>query len=248
MKEGLHIVLSSEKLGEFLSIPITNTLLMSWLVMAVLIGIALVVRYRLKIIPGKLQVLFESLFDFVLDYMAETLENRKLAQRFFPLIMTLFLFILLANLFGLLPGVGSIFYNHNGQSTELLHPVHTDLNMTLALTLIVFFVIEITGIVMLGALKYGAKFVTLTSFLGFATGLIELFSELARLISFSFRLFGNMFAGKVLILVAVAFVPFILPVPLMMFEIFVALIQAAIFSLLTLFFIKVAITEAHEAH
>jgi len=76
-------------------------------------------------------------------------------------------------------------------------------------------------------------------------GIIELLSELARLVSFSFRLFGNMFAGKTLILVAMFFVPYLLPVPLMLYEVFVGFIQASIFALLTLFFIKLAIAEPH---
>ena len=81
--------------------------------------------------------------------------------------------------------------------------------------------------------------------MGFFVGIIEFFSELARLVSFSFRLFGNIFAGEVLILVVGYFVPYFLPVPLMAFEVFVGFIQAAIFALLTLFFIKIAITEPH---
>ena len=97
----------------------------------------------------------------------------------------------------------------------------------------------------LGLLKYGKKFVNVTSALGFLVGIIELFSEVARLVSYSFRLFGNMFAGKVMVLVILYFVPWILPVPIMLFEFFVGFIQAAIFALLTLFFVKIAITEAH---
>ena len=123
--------------------------------------------------------------------------------------------------------------------------MNTDLNVTLALAIISFLVIELTGIITIGFLKYFTKFVNLKSVLGFFIGIIELFSEIARLISFSFRLFGNIFAGEVLILVAIAFVPLIAPVPLMLFEVFVGFIQAAIFSLLTLFFIKIAVTEPH---
>ena len=81
--------------------------------------------------------------------------------------------------------------------------------------------------------------------MGFLVGIMELLSEVARLISFSFRLFGNIFAGEVLIMVAMAFLPGLLPVPLMVFEVFVGFIQAAVFALLTLFFVKIAVTEAH---
>jgi F-type H+-transporting ATPase subunit a len=84
--------------------------------------------------------------------------------------------------------------------------------------------------------------------LNFFVGLIELVSELSRFISFSFRLFGNVFAGEVLLSVIALFVPYGLPVPLMAFELFVGFVQAAVFAMLTLFFIKLAITEPHVVH
>ena len=200
-------------------------------------------------IPGKVQSLFETMFEFVLDYMETTLESRKLAVKFFPFIVTLFLFILTANLLEFTPGIGSIFVNvmsdGHMEHVPLLRSVNTDLNVTLALAIIAFLAIEITGVVVIGFLKYAGKFVNFKSAIGFFIGIIELVSEIARLIAFSFRLFGNIFAGEVLIVVIMAFIPIILPVPLMLFEVFVGFIQAAIFSLLTLFFIKIAITEPH---
>ena len=86
--------------------------------------------------------------------------------------------------------------------------------------------------------------------MGLVVGLLEIIGNLARLVSFSFRLFGNIFAGEVLIAVISSFLPYLLPVPLMLFETFVGLLQAAIFALLTLVFIKLAIMEPHgdEAH
>lgn len=249
MQEGIVIHLAAEKITELFGIPITNTLITSWVTMLFLIVIAVVVGKSLKIVPGKLQLLFEEMFSWVINFMEETLEDRKLAIKFFPLIMTLFLFILFGNLMGLFPGIGSItvvkeVHGHL-ENIALFHPINTDLNVTLALTIIAFLVIEISGVVILGVLKYGSKFVNFKSVIGFLVGIIELFSELARLISFSFRLFGNMFAGKTLILVVMFFVPLVLPVPLMLFEAFVGFIQAAIFALLTLFFIKIAIAEPH---
>lgn len=245
MEDGIHIALSAERLTEVLGIPITNTLVTSWIVIGLLIVLAVIVGRRATLIPGKFQATIELLFSFVLDYMEEVLESRKLAVRFFPLIMTLFLFIFAANALEFTPGIGSIYVGED--HAPLLRSVNTDLNVTLALALISFFVIEFTGVAVLGFLKYAGKFVNFRSPLAFAVGIIELFSEVARLISFSFRLFGNIFAGEVLILVVAFFVPVLLPVPLMAFELFVGFIQAAIFALLTLFFIKIAITP-EEAH
>lgn len=247
--EGLHITLGADTLGHFLGIPITNTLVPALLTSAILIVVALVLPRMLKLLPSKGQTVFETAVGGGFEYVEGILEDRKLAERFFPLIATLFAFILVGNLIGFLPGVGSIgfFGEHEGKSTlvALIRPVNTDLNVTLALAIAAVVAIQVAGIGVLGVLKYSSKFVNLHSILGFAIGIIELFSELARFVSFSFRLFGNMFAGKVMILVATAFIPLVLPVPLLVFELLVSVIQAAIFALLTLFFIKIAVTEPH---
>jgi len=251
MNSGLHIALAAERLGNFFGLPITNTLLSAWLVMAILIITAIIVGRNPKLIPGKVQTAFEALFEFVLDYMEQTLGSRQLALRFFPLILTIFLFIFTSNMLDYFPLFGSIGIYQGGVLVPLFRPVNTDLNVTLALAIIVFLVIEISGILALGFLKYASKFVNLrTGAMGLVVGLLEIIGNLARLVSFSFRLFGNIFAGEVLIAVISSFLPYLLPVPLMLFETFVGLLQAAIFALLTLVFIKLAIMEPHgeEAH
>jgi F-type H+-transporting ATPase subunit a len=253
---NLHIALAAERLGTFFGVPITNTLLMAWLVLGILAVLGFFVGRNARLIPGKVQNVFEMLFEFAYDYIKETLGSEKLAQRFFPLIMSIFLFIVTANLLEFVPFFGSVGFFIPGANGEtefvpLLRSMNTDLNVTLAFAIIAFFVIEITGIVTLGFLRYGSKFVNFNQRgMGLFIGLIELVSSFIRLVSFSFRLFGNIFAGEVLIAVAIASLPLILPVPLMLFETFVGVVQAAIFALLTLVFIKIAITEPHgeEAH
>ena len=271
MQEGLHIILKSDVLGTVFGVPITNSMLMSWIVVITLAVLGYLVGSRLQKIPGKLQTVFESAFSFFIDYLEDVLESRTLAFRFFPLIATLFMFILLGNWLELVPGIDSIRYtppaaqvataqhpldvittggNHVAETPEdnsvaLFRTMTTDLNVTLALAIIAFVIIEIVGLRYLGVRKHLGKFFNFHSVMGFFVGLIEFVSELVRLISFSFRLFGNMFAGEALILVAMFFVPLILPVPVMLYEVFVGFIQAAIFSLLTLFFIKLAMSEAH---
>jgi F-type H+-transporting ATPase subunit a len=243
---GIHVVLKAEEVANILGFPITNSLLLTWITMAILIAFAYFFGKSLKTIPGKLQAGVEWAFEGVIGYMTETLESEKLARRFFPLIATIFIFVFVANELAFFPGVGSILVDH----IPLLRAPAADLNFTLALAIISFLTIEITGILTLGVLKYGGKFVNFKSPVDFAVGIIELISNLGRLISFSFRLFGNVFAGEVMILVAIFFVPYLLPVPLMAFEVFVGLIQAVVFSMLTLFFIKLAVMEPHgeEAH
>ncbi len=260
MNEGIHVILAPEQIGTFWGLPITNTLLTSWVVIAVLFVIAILIGSRLKMTPSKFQTLFEWLVGFIYDYIAETLESREMAKRFLPLLCTIFLFIFTSNLLEFTPGIGSlgIFSSGGGPASgghefiPLLRSVNTDLNVTLMLAILSFLTIEITGIVTIGIVKYAGKFFQnpLKSPIGFLVGIIELFSEIARIISFSFRLFGNIFAGEVLILVVVYFLPYVAPVPVMAFEVFVGFVQAAIFTLLTLFFIKIAIAEPHgqEAH
>lgn len=297
MNEGIHIALKAEEVANLWGFPVTNTMLMSWIALLLLVAVAFTVNKSIRKIPGNLQTFFETLFGFLLDYIEEVLESRELAKRFFPLIATLFLFILVGNWFALVPGIGSVYLTEplqvgahetltvseenivsEGESvlkevavadasktfdkpvsveeeshTEssdhkiaLFHPVSVDLNVTLALAIIAFVSIELAGIFYVGVFKYAGKFLNFSSPINFLVGIIELISEVARLVSFSFRLFGNMFAGKTLILVAMFFVPLIVPVPLMLYEVFVGFIQASIFSLLTLFFIKLAISS--EAH
>lgn len=248
--EGIAVVLGAEKIGSLFGLPLTNSLFMTWVVMAVLLVGAWMLRSRITLIPGKLQALVEWLFEGVLDYMAETLESEKLARAFFPLIMTIFLVILIANEMAFIPGVGSFGLKEGAEIVPLFRAPSADLNFTLALAIISFLVIEVTGAVLLGFLKYSKKYINFSSPVNFVVGLIEMLSNVGRLVSFSFRLFGNIFAGEVMILVAGFFLAYLLPVPLMAFEVFVGFIQAVVFSMLTLFFIKLSIMEPHgdEAH
>jgi len=246
---GIHVALSPYIVGEFYGMPITATMVTTWLTMFILVVGIILLRSHLRLVPGKVQILFELLVGGVFDYMSDVLESRKLAQTYFPIVMTIFIFILSLNWFGLLPGVTAIgFYEYReglAHFIPLLYPPATDLNITIAFALIAFFTIEIAGVVAIGLFKYTGKFINFKSPLAFIIGLIELISELARLISFSFRLFGNIFAGKTLLVVVMFFVPFIIPVPLLAFEVFVGFIQAFVFAILTLFFIKLAVTAPH---
>lgn len=248
MHEGIVVVLKAEQIGSVFGFPITNSLIMAWIVMTLLIGTAYFFGRSLSLVPGKIQAGIEWAFEGAIAYMAEVLESEKLARRFFPLVASIFIFVATINEIEFLPGVGSLGLWHATDFLPILRAPTTDLNFTLALAMISFFTIEITGITALGFFKYAGKYVNLKSPIGFAVGLIELISNLGRLISFSFRLFGNIFAGEVMVLVAGYFLPYFLPAPLMGFEMFIGLIQALVFAMLTLFFIKLAIMDPHEAH
>ncbi len=283
-ENGISIHLAPEVIGTLFGIPITSTLMTVWLTMAILICVALLIHFRLSPVPNKLQSIFETIIGGVFNYMADVLESKALAKRFFPLVMTIFIFVLSMNWVGLLPGIDSIGFYGESESHEkvegaselhsetssksdvkettmigqeesavvvskfipFFHPPATDLNITIGFAIVAFVSIELAGVFMLGLFKYGGKFINFKSPLAFVIGLIELLSELARLISFSFRLFGNIFAGKTLILVIMFLTtPYIVPVPLIAYEFFVGFIQAFIFAILTLYFIKLAIEEPH---
>jgi len=245
-KEGIAVHLNPYIVGHIGDTPITSTLLTVWVVMGLLILFAVAVNRKLTLVPSRLQNIAELIVGGVHDYVQETLDNKAVADKYFPVIMTIFIFILSINWIGLIPGVGAFgTYNEHHHLIPWLYPGSTDLNITLGLTIVAFVTIELAGILSIGVWKYAGKFLNFHSFMGFIVGLIELISELARLVSFSFRLFGNIFAGKTLLLVAIFFVPYILPVPIYAYEMFVGLIQAAVFAILTLFFIKVAIEAPH---
>jgi F-type H+-transporting ATPase subunit a len=250
---GIHVALSAERLGTFMGLPITNTLITSWIVVGLLLLLTWFFGRKPTLIPGRIQLLLEEIITFVKDFVSETLENEKLARKYLPLLLTLFLFIATSNLIEFTPGIGSVGFHQGGEFLPLLRSVNTDLNVTLALAIICVIAIEIAGITALGFFKYAGKFINFSGhsigerILNFAVGLIELVSEVSRLVSFSFRLFGNIFAGEVLLAVATYFAPYIVPVPLMGFELFVGVVQGAVFALLTLFFIKLAVTDAHSA-
>ena len=244
--EGISVHLNPYVVGHIGSMPLTATMLTVWLVMVLLIGYALLVRSKLALVPGKLQSVTELVIGGVYDYVLDVLGDKKVTDRFFPVIITIFVFILSINWIGLVPGVGAFGSYHEGHLVPWLYPGSTDLNITIGLTLVAFFTVELAGVLGIGLWKYAGKFINFSGVMPFLLGLMELISELARLVSFSFRLFGNIFAGKTLLLVAMFFVPYILPVPVYAYELFVGFIQALVFAILTLFFIKLAIEEPHH--
>lgn len=252
--DGLSIHLAPDVITTVFGIPITPTMLTVWLTMGVLIVVALFVRGGLTLIPSKFQSTIEMIIGGVFDYMNSVLENETVTKKFFPLVMTIFLFILTMNWIGLLPGVDSIgmfkeVESHGEVTSKLIpffHPAATDINITIGFAIVAVVSIWFSGVAMLGFFKYAGKFINFRSPLGFAIGIIELISEVARLISFSFRLFGNIFAGKTLLMVVMFLAtPYVLPVPLIAYEVFVGFVQAFVFAILTLYFIKLAIEEPH---
>lgn len=202
-------------------------------------------------VPRGLQNIFEIAMESLLNLVESVTQDRKQALQFFPLIATIFLFVLFSNWAGLLPGLGTvgIYGEHNGHHTIIpfLRSTSADLNFTLALSLITVLTIQFAGIAAMGLMKYSKKFFVSPFHkpygIGTMVGILELVSEVGKTISFTFRLFGNVFAGEVLLTVMLHLVPYLLPLPFLFLEIFVGFIQAIVFAMLSLVFLKTATLE-----
>lgn len=245
----MTISLSAETIFHIGSFPVTNTLITSWIAIAILVILALVLKRNLREKPRGLQNIAEAVVGGILGLMDGVTGSREQSKKFFPLIATLFLFIVTANWLGLMPGFGpiGIYEVHEGHKVlvPFFRSTNSDLNVTLALAVVSVIATQIFGIALIGAVKYSRRFFNFKNPIFTFVGILELFSEVAKLISFSFRLFGNVFAGEVLLVVISGLIPFVVPLPFYFLEIFVGFIQAFVFAILTLVFLKVATVEAH---
>jgi len=235
------IVLQPEILGYFKNFPVTNTLLVSWITMAALITVSILATWKVQLVPSGLQNLFEMIIDFGYTTVSDLAGSQK-AKVFFPIVMTFFLFILFSNWLGLLPGFATIKFN----GEPLLRSMNSDLNMTLGLALLSAFLTHAFAIRYLGLLDYLKKWFTLNPIFLFV-GLLEIVSEFTKIVSLSFRLFGNIFAGEVVLSTVSSIFAFVIPLPFYFLEIIVGFVQAAVFMMLTLVFM-VILSEKHEVH
>ncbi|MDP6704458.1 MAG: F0F1 ATP synthase subunit A [archaeon] len=247
----MHISLQAETLGYILGLPITNSLVLAVVTALFLVGGGFLVTRSLKTIPARAQGMVELIIESILDFMAQILQDRKQALKFFPLVATIFLFVLVSNWVGVLPGVGSIGFVEEDHGHEVFVPLfraaNADLNMTFALALVTMIAVQWYGIRKLGFLGHWSKFFIFNKGpIYFFVGLLELIGEFAKVLSFSFRLFGNVFAGEVLLVIVMALVPLLIPLPFFFLEFFVGFVQALVFAMLTLIFLKVATMEVEH--
>lgn len=254
--------LAAEPLFQLGAFPVTNAMLNAWIVAIFFIIIAFVASRRTSLVPRGIHNFFEAIVVFMIDEMDKVTGDRKKSKLFFPIVATLFLFILVNNWFGLIPGTGTIgVYGEVHGATELvpfLRPAMADLNMTLALAVFSILIVQFAGVYGVGFTNYFSKFVNIrgifraipkgpvaigVAIIEFLVGLLEIVGEVARIASLSLRLFGNVFAGEILIGVMLSLASFVVPIPFMFLEILVGVIQASVFSLLVLVFLTVATME-----
>lgn len=253
MAEFIPPTLASETIAHIGSFEIRNSMVMGWLAMILLISAALMFRKKGgKLIPRGFQNFIEVIIGGLFNFFDGITQDREQTKRFFPIVATIFIFVLVSNWMGILPGVGpiGIYEEHEGHTilVPFFRSGYADVNMTLALALVSVIATQIFGIRQLGFFKYAGKFFVnpFKDPIGTFVGILELISELAKMISFSFRLFGNIFAGEILLLTISFLAPFLAPLPFYGLELFVGLVQALVFSLLTLVFMKMAVTSHHE--
>ncbi len=233
---------------------ITNTILASWFTTAFLVLLLYFAARRAKPVPGRLQGLAEGIVEFLLN-MIEGAIGKERARTVFPLVATIFLFVVFNAWLSVLPFFGPIGFKdeHGAIAIPLLRNASTDINLPLAMALVAVFTVEFWGMRAVGTLRYIGQFINVRQLLrGRPLGVIDLFvgglealSHLIRILSFTFRLFGNMTAGKTLLLIAAFLVPF-LALPFYGLELLIGLIQALIFAGLTMVFAAVAVLPHDE--
>lgn len=259
----LHVAVAPEELGR-VSIPgtgleliITNSFFTMIIVMGLVLLLGILIARQSKLIPGRVQSTFELIAEFILS-LVESAAGKSFARRIFPLVGALFIFIIFANYSGLLPGVGTITWDYHDHHIPVLRPPSADLNMTIAMALVTFVTVQVAGIASHGVGGRLKHMATGPLWLAWLLFMIELVSEFSRIISLSFRLFGNVFAGEVLLgvmysianIIKFSVIGLLIPVVFLYLEVLFGFIQALVFALLTMIYIVLAAAheEGHEEH
>ncbi|HSW57110.1 MAG TPA: F0F1 ATP synthase subunit A [Dehalococcoidales bacterium] len=247
-------------------IPVTNTLVTTWITIGVILLFGLLSTRKMKLVPSRLQVAFEYVVSTLLN-LCEGIAGPKYGRQVFPIVATIFLFVFINAWSSLIPGYGSITLGieHHGHLVDipLLRGANTDINVPLALALVAFFTVWVFGFKASG-IRYMSQFIQTKKFfqafkdivhlrlksaagnfafgiLDFFVGILEFISQFIRLVSFTFRLFGNMLAGEILLLSVAFLVPWVLSVAIYGLEMLVGFVQALAFGLLTLIFTSMAV-------
>lgn len=242
-----EISLKAEELFHIGSLNVTNALFLAVITMLIFVIWAVYFNKKISLVPKGFQNFFEIIFEGALELMETVLGSRKSAEKYAPLVITIFLFVMTSNWLGLTPFVGSIGIEHvehgHHAFTPLLRAPAADLNFTVFIAMLSVVLANLFGFIALGFKRHASKFFNFKNPIMTFVGFLELVSEFVKIVSFSFRLFGNIFAGEVLLLVVGFLVPYFIPLPFLFLEVFVGFIQAFIFAMLTLVFIAMATSE-----
>lgn len=258
------ISVAAEPIFYLAGFPITNSMINAWIGIVIFLVVGLIVKKQASLTPRGFLNFIEAVIEGLFKKAEEVVGDNERTRKFFPICASLFLFVLISNWIGLFPGIGSIglWEVENGERilVPLFRPPTSDLNFTLAIAVFSVAAAHIFGLIGLGFVAYISKFVNfrgifralkhgpmavIVALVEFCVGLLEIISEFAKVLSLSLRLFGNIFAGEVLLTVMYSLVSFFVPLPFMFLELLVGIIQATVFAMLTLVFMK-SMTDAHS--
>ncbi len=243
-----NIVLHAEPVFQIGGLKVTNSMLLGWLTSLVLLALFIWTAHHIRLKAGNKRVsLMELLCELVLSLAGNTLHNRKQVAKYGPFFITLFAFILFNNWFGLLPGVGTIKYH----GEPLFRAWTADLTGTLALSVSAIVIIQIYALRELGAKGHAKHYFSNKPWnpINLFVGLLEILGEFTRMASLALRLFGNIFAGEVLLVVLSAITSFGSPaatLPFIVMELFVGFIQAFVFTMLVIVYLTLAVSHHDE--
>jgi len=268
-----HFQLAAEVLWSPFGIPITNTMIGAWFTILVMGCIAYAATRKMRLVPHGLQNVMEAAVEMLLNFV-ESIAGKENGRKFFPVVATIFIFVIANAWLALFPGFMSIGLWHGNGEEQVLVPffrgANTDVNFPLALALVSFVFVEYWGFRSHGFIRYMSKFVNVRQYFGgmgqmlrgrvrsgmgmlfsgiidIFVGFIEMVSEMVRIMSFTFRLFGNMTAGEILIFSMMFLIPWVAAIPFYGLELFIGFVQALIFCGLTLVFLVIAVAP-HEEH
>lgn len=226
--------------------PVTNTIINTILVDIIIIVSILYINKKItKLVPGTFQNIIEMLIKGFHDF-TESIAGKN-TNKVLPFFLTFFIFIIVANWSGLLLGHGLIYFTeHDGTEVSVFRNPSSDMNFALALALVSVFATHIFSLKTIGIKKYFSHFFSSFNPIYIFVGIIDVISEIVKIISFSFRLFGNIFAGEIILSLIGLITVFVLPTPFLIFEIFVGLLQSAVFAMLTMIFMSMLMTPKHE--
>lgn len=254
-EEGFHIVLKAEPVFTIGPVTVTNSMILGWVATTAILALLISAARRTRVNPqSKFALVIESLMEFLVKTIEDVTHDRAKALRFAPLIICLFIFILLNNWFGLLPGVGTITVDHDGVAAPVFRAFTADLNGTLALAAVTIILVQIYAIRELGVAGHLKHYFSNQPWnpINLFVGILEVIGEFTKVLSLSLRLFGNIFAGEVLLIVIAAISSYFSPLatlPFIFMELFVGFIQAFVFTMLTIVYLAVATHhEEHDEH
>lgn len=242
MEKEIHISLKPEILFEIAGFSITNSFFVMMLVSVLLILVVGGIARRLQKVPGTPQLFVETFIMAMHDLVAGITQNKKMTKRIFPVFATFVIFFLASNLFGLIPGLGGISFNN----MPVFRTPTTDYALIFGLTIVMFITWQVVIVISGGIFGFIKKYLNFSSPVNFTLGLLDIIGELTKIVSLSFRLFGNIFAGEVIAIVMLALAPYVVPVPFAMLGILSSVIQAFVFPILVLIYIKMSVVVREE--